>query len=472
MSGLKQIAYYGIAVLVLKGLGFLMMPIVTRVLSQQEYGYLNFLVTVCAACSLLLSLGLPELIFKHKSTNKQEVASLVRDCALVSITCCSLLTLGTVMFASEIVAMLPAEVQKLDLYLLLVNLYCSAMLAIPYSYWRVQGNAKAYCVIALLHGVAQSSLTLLFLYGGLGVTGVMLSGAICCAVTMFIAFAKIRFALLLSLKTYPLVIKKADLYFLLSIVFSSICLYACNGAENWFIVSSSDTQTLAIYFVAAQFALMTSFAFEPIRMWWFAKRFEKLAYDKKQYGYETIRSLNLAILISMVMLIFSEQLIAILLPSSYSQSATWVTLLIVVVVLRHHADLLNIGCYTQRNAQLVVVINAVSALIMLGMMSVLVPKYLMMGAVLSLVIVHGLRALAFYFLSQMLEPVPYKLTHILGAWICMITLLGTGYISSEFITAKRLLILLLFVAHLTYLYRNDVMGIVKRVAIAWEHRYA
>lgn len=472
MSGLKQVAYYGVAVLILKGLGFFMLPVFTRVLNQQEYGYLNFLVTLCAACSVILSFGLPELIFRHKQTYKHELNSLITECVLVSLTGCLVLTLLVCLNIDSLVLLLPVNVDKLDIYLLLVNLCCSALLSIPYSYWRLQNKAKSYCCACVAHGLSQTMLSLFLLFLGLGVTGVMLSGAICSLVILVLALIRVRKSLIFSFATREAVIKRRDFYFMSSIVLSSICLYVGNGAENWFIVANSNTQTLAIYFVAAQFALMTSFAFEPVRMWWFAKRFEKHNNNAALYGYEATRCLNIAIFISLVMLILSEQLLVLMLPDNYAQSATWVPLLIIVVIFRHHADLLNIGCFLVHNAKYVFVINAAAALLMLALMAVLVPKYLMTGAVFSLITVHGLRALAFYITSQMLAPIPYKLSQVIVAWLCLFILILIGYSNTDYVTIKRLLVLSIYGAYLVRLYFHDISKIAKQLATVCGYKYA
>ncbi|MEI8706929.1 oligosaccharide flippase family protein [Pseudoalteromonas sp. B62] len=66
MNGIKQIAYFGLSTLSLKVLGFALLPISTRILSQTEFGELTFLVSISAVMSLLLCLGLPELLLSNK----------------------------------------------------------------------------------------------------------------------------------------------------------------------------------------------------------------------------------------------------------------------------------------------------------------------------------------------------------------------------------------------------------------------
>ena len=54
MNGIKQIAYFGISTLFLKVLGFALLPITTRILSQAEFGELNFLVSISAVMLSLI----------------------------------------------------------------------------------------------------------------------------------------------------------------------------------------------------------------------------------------------------------------------------------------------------------------------------------------------------------------------------------------------------------------------------------
>ena len=84
MSNLKQIGYFAVAVLSVKGLGFLLLPISTRFLSQVEFGQLNFLVTVSALCSLILSIGLPELLLKQQYNTHTEKLALFRDAVITT----------------------------------------------------------------------------------------------------------------------------------------------------------------------------------------------------------------------------------------------------------------------------------------------------------------------------------------------------------------------------------------------------
>jgi O-antigen/teichoic acid export membrane protein len=143
-----------------------------------------------------------------------------------------------------------------------------------------------------------------------------------------------------------------------------------------------------------------------------------------------------------------------------------------VVIFRHHADLLNIGCYLKHQAKSVMVINALSAVIMVALFCVLVPRHGLKGVVVSLIVLHVLRACAFYFTSQSLERVPYRLSQLTVAWGCTVLIVTLGIIDTEYLIEKRAFLLAGYIGYLCKLYFVDVSQISRRILLAWEKRYA
>lgn len=456
MSGLKQVAYYGVAMLVLKGLGFIMLPVATRVLTQNEYGSLNFLVSISAVGSLLLCLGLPELLFKQHYANNVSRLSFFRDCLTVSIFVCSALLLIVFFFAQYIVSFFPGNVEPTNLKLLSINLFASSILAIPYSYFRLMGNAKRYCFLAVTHGLLQTSLSIILLLIGYGVTGVMFSGAVSAMLVLLMTMILISSELKVSFSGYKWQLTSNHAIFLASILISSSCMYASNGAENWFIIAQEGEKALAIYFVAAQFALMTSFTFEPIRMWWFAKRFDVLSSSPKIYGYLALRSLNIGLALCAVMIVVTPVLFKVALPQSYHGNDMWLIGLILVVICRHHSDIFNIACYKYKNGTWVTCINAGCAFLIITAFYIFIPLYQINGVVVSLIAVQFLRSLVFIYVSQMLEYVLYEYHTLFVPWASIFLLIIINYVESQYSIFLQLLVLAFLLAFLIKQYREEV----------------
>jgi len=135
MNGLKQIAYFGLSTLLLKGLGFALLPISTRLLSPAQFGELNFLVSISAVMSLLLCLGLPELLFKQQMKSVVFKQALFRDALILCSVLSTAFVIAVVLFADLLLNLLPISVNQIDLQLLAVNLAFSSVLSIVFCFF-------------------------------------------------------------------------------------------------------------------------------------------------------------------------------------------------------------------------------------------------------------------------------------------------------------------------------------------------
>lgn len=469
MNGLKQIAYFGLSTLLLKGLGFALLPISTRLLSPAQFGELNFLVSISAVMSLLLCLGLPELLFKQQMKSVVFKQALFRDALILCSVLSTAFVIAVVLFADLLLNLLPISVNQIDLQLLAVNLAFSSVLSIVFCFFRYYEMAKQFCYLAVLQGVGQTLLTIILLYLGYGVTGVMLSGVIASFIVLILSLWQIARTINISFKCIAWNITPKNTLFLLSIIVSSLFVYANNGAENWYIVASVGKEKLAQYYVALQFAVMTSFTFEPIRMWWFSRRFDELTSSRNHYVFLCELSLEIAITLCCIMLLLAPHLFTLVLPQNYLLNAWLLPSLILIVVLRHHSDLLNIGCYVHYNGLFVTIINAVSATSVLIALSFLVPKWGILGAVVSLALAQTLKTLLFVVISQKLEHLAFKVHSLLPSWLCFILVFSLSVTQVSYYIVGQVAVLICLFAVLFKKYKHHITGILQRLLARKAH---
>lgn len=457
MNGIKQIAYFGLSTFFLKVLGFALLPITTRILSQTEFGELNFLVSISAFMSLFLCLGLPELLFKKQISDQQKKRALFRDAIILCLFFSCIFVFALFHFIEPLSMLLPVTLNTLDIKLLAVNLALSSVLSILFCYFRYYEMARAFCVLAVLQGAAQTICTLTLLYLGYGVTGVMLSGVISSTLVLISALILVVNSLGISFKSVSWNISYKNGLFLISIIASSLCVYANNGAENWFIVASEGKEKLAQYYVALQFAVMTSFTFEPIRMWWFSRRFNELAQNRERYVFLCQLCLDIAILLCALMLIVTPPIFSLVLPQHFQLSAWLLPSLILIVVIRHHSDLLNVGCYSQYNGLFVTVVNVISALAALLLLVVLVPRFNVLGVVIALGVAQLIKAGLLVAISQKIEKLALSVKSLLPSWGCFLLI----YILSIFNTPQYIIwqcaAFIILSVTLFYKYKHTVM---------------
>ena len=419
MNKTTNILYYALAILSLKGISLLMMPIITRYLSVSDYGMLSFLVSIASMLSIVLSLGLSELMYRFNSfKNFIERFAFYKSCLKISFLSTFICFVIAIFFAGHVVSLLPTQVSIEALRMLFFNLGGSVVLALPLAILRIHGKAKEFMFISVSQGLFQALLTLLLLELGYGVFGVMFSGAAVVWLTLFILSLYYRKFFTCGKNNVKTINNEHGLY-IISITLSSLFAYGLNGAENWFVVSFEGKETLAMYFTATQFALVTSIAFEPFRLWWYPQRFNIFRLNEQKAADIPLYGLAYALLISITMMTLGPFMIDFLLPSEYSESKKILPWLCVVFFVKTISELLNLGCYYKNNAQAVPIINGFCALLAIIGSYLSLKYYDLYMMLYMLIAVHTISSVLFLIRSQILVNLPYKYKYL----ICMISLL-------------------------------------------------
>lgn len=419
MSKATNIVYYALAILSLKGISLVMMPIMTRYLSVSDYGMLNFLVSIASMLSIVLSLGLSELLYRfNQFKNNSQRFGFYKSYLKVALCSACLCFIFAIFFVDTLITLLPTEVSIEALRLLFINLGGSVVLSLPLAILRIHGKAKAFMLTSVSQGGLQALLTLLLLEAGYGVVGVMLSGAMAVWFILLILAWHYRAFIIANENSGTNITNEHGLY-ILSITLSSLFAYGLNGAENWFLVSFQGKETLAMYFVATQFVLVTSIAFEPFRLWWFPQRFNTFQSNEQKAADIPLYGLAYALLIVITMMTLGPFMIDFLLPNEYAESKQILPWLCVVFFIKTISELLNLGCYYKNNAQAAPIINGLCALLAISGCYLSLKYYDQNMMLYVLTAVHTIRSLMFLIRSQLLVTLPYKYKYL----ILMISLL-------------------------------------------------
>ena len=117
MTVLKPALFYGMGVVVMKGVSFIMLPVVTRYLPIEEYGRLDVLVTLMNVGSIVVGFGLIEAVYRFCGFAKTEAER--NDFAATGFVLNSLLAvillLFIVPFFSFITTFIPGDIDEFSL---------------------------------------------------------------------------------------------------------------------------------------------------------------------------------------------------------------------------------------------------------------------------------------------------------------------------------------------------------------------
>jgi O-antigen/teichoic acid export membrane protein len=353
------------------------------------------------------------------------------------------------LFLDSLMALAPMQLQTKDVVFLLINLALCPFIALLLAFYRLKEQAGHYFIVSVLQAGSQTLFSIVLLNQGYGTTGVMFSGLISTVMIgvcfVFPVLRQIGF----SKTEFKFSQLKQKLSFSAFITASSLCLYAANGLEHWFIASSYTASQLAYYFVAAQLTLIGSFMFEPVRMWWYAKRYRLVADDPTKYQDLVVFCLSIALTICVVLSVFIPVVINALLPIDYHQSNALVPVLIMALAFRFKAELLNVGCYLQKDAAVAFWINFVIGISSIVLLMFFSTTYGLLGIAYIVMIVQAARFALFYGVSQHLLALNYPLKLIAPIWALLVgTLIANNTLVSGFTSLLCLLYLMAYASKL------------------------
>ena len=422
---------YGLSIALMKSVSLIMLPITAHYLTPNEFGQLELLTSIGIVCSILVGLGLEHTLFRFASgngdikKNKQGAAAILTLSLIAGMIALG----GFWLITPTIIANISVDISELQLRLILTVISLEGAVAIPLAWLRMNDKVLSFFLATSLRTVAQALLIVLFLMSGFGVDGVLEACLIAAVVQALILSA-------LMIADVGMVFKfsqfKKFLFYSLPIVASGIIAFTLAGLDRWLLAAFRPLSDVAIYGIAAKFAIATVLLVQPFGMWWLPKRLAII----KQQGGEKIAAhyISIGIMIVMVVAVFvslvSPFLIHWLLAPTYHQAIDYVLWLILAMAFKEIGELVNIGCFIGKSTYLQLAINTICAAVGLTTMWLGIEDWGITAVVAALNFAYLSKAILFFIVSQRLLPLPYNKSTLLIVIALGVSLIGLSqYIS-------------------------------------------
>ena len=460
-QAIRHTLIYGISIALMKSVSLLMLPITAFYLRPEQFGQLELLTSIGIICSILVGLGLENTLFRFAGTEtdlnkkKQSAANIL---ILSLLTGMVALAIGWVV-APSFVELTSADITVSQLRIVLVVISLEGAIAIPLAWFRMQEKVLLFFLATTLRTVIQAGLIVLFLAMQYQVTGVLVACLIAAGLQAFI----LSLMMLKQVGLHFKLIKCSEyLSYSVPIVGSGFIAFSLAGFDRWMLADMRSLTDVAIYGVAAKFALATVLLVQPFGMWWLPKRFAVL---KQQQGilkvthYITVGIsvvMSIAVLVSFV----APFLIHLLLPSEYHQAMTYVLWLVLAMAFREISELVNIGCFFGDSTSEQFYINLTCAVIGLSIMWFGITQMGIWAVVIALNVAYASKAILFYLVSQRNLPLPYalsKLTMVISLGVTLIIL--SQYIPSSW--GGWIISILALIAALAITVKQDLLSLNK-----------
>lgn len=173
---------YGIAEILSRVIGFLMIPVYTRYLSPTDYGIQEIVGLTVEVIGIVLNMGIADAIYRYYyETKESHQQRLVISTALAGIPVLSFTVLSSVAFFAKPLAALVLDGTHQYPYILLAlgTLWGNQIVNLTNTYLRVIQQSKAYLVLSVVKLLIALSLNILFVvFLGKGVMGIFISNII------------------------------------------------------------------------------------------------------------------------------------------------------------------------------------------------------------------------------------------------------------------------------------------------------
>lgn len=431
-SLLTDSALYGLGIFLMKGISLIMLPVYTNYLSPTDYGRLEVLVILANVLSIFIGFGLVEALcrFVGLASNQDDKKRYAGECLLLALVIALVSYFFFAYFSFEIASLLPGNISSEEFHLLAIALAIGGLINIPLAWLRITERAFLFFQVTMLKVVLQVALTCYWLWQGWGMNSILAAGAVS-AVVVAVLLCVIQIketGLAFSANNLQNIAKYSA-----PILIGGVATFALSGMDRWILAEHFGAKQIAAYAIAIKFALVPTLLIQPFTLWWYPKRFSVL---KEQDGIKAnahfaMLGAIIAVLICGLLGLVGPMLIHFLTPSEFHSASVFLPWLLLCTLFKLIAELLNLGCYVDKNSQVQMHINLVSCAIGACLLVLLVPKFMVIGAVASLLVANFLRMTLFFYYSQKRIYLPYKYGYLSSAFVVTFVAFCLGQYSED-----------------------------------------
>lgn len=396
---IQQSLYYAAGLVLMKGVSFIMLPIVAGALSTTDYGQLELWLSILNVGGIILGFGLIEALYKQAGEAKGNAFDTLNSTATIQQLIIAVMALIAAVPIGLFVLSTWTQISSTDFILVTLTLIVSCAINMPLTWLRLVDNARLFFLLTSSKAVIQAVLTFAFLHYGLGLTGVLLSGLLSSLYLAILLLVKQWCSLSFSWDAH---IAKQMRHYGLPLIFSGALLFVAAGAERWVLAATVGLDSLAQYAIAMQFALIVAFLCEPLTLWWFPKRFQIL--NEENGKVKTVRIAetlcHTTIWFAMSIALFAPVIIENWFPARYHEASQWIPWLALGIAFKQISHTLTTGCYIDKQPKIVLKINTIMAVAALTVFTLSSWLFGIQGVVFAFVVLYALRAYLFDRASQ------------------------------------------------------------------------
>ena len=377
-------ALYGVANIVRKIVGFLMLPIYTRYLTPEDYGAVELLMMVVVFMEVFLAMRMGQAIFRYYSLaedlqEKKAVMSTAYIMALCTSTVAFFVLFTNASTATEIFL---GDTRYADLMAVIAALLIlQALEDYGLIYVRVHQRAELFLVLSVYKLIVSLSLNIYFIvFLELSVAGIVYSACISTGLmAIFATFYTFYYSGFSFSKSW---LKKLVL-FSYPLWLAAIGAVYSDSSVKYFLRVFSSMDDVGIYMLAIKFAtLLVVIVWTPFTNIWHSLRYEvyEMPEPNKVFKAIFVGIVFVLLVAGLGLSLFSDTLIRLMADEAYWSAGGVVPILVMGVIVKSLTDFNNYGILINEKTGIIAVGTYLNAFVATIGFVIFIPMIGMYGA--------------------------------------------------------------------------------------------
>lgn len=442
-STVKHGGIYALGTVLAKGVGFIMLPVYTHVLTTVDYGILEILALSTDILGMLVGLGVRQAVLRYyyKYDTEAERNGVISTASLLLLGVFTTVGLVGLAFSGPITTALLGEGQS-DQYvrLAIIAFALGALGDIPGVYLQARQHSQVYVASNLARLVLALSLNILFVVIlRYGVAGIFMSTIISSIVVggfMVVRMLRETGLHFVGPRARELIAFGAPL------MIWQVGSFVLHFSDRYFLRYNRSLAEVGLYALGYKLAMfLGTFVIGPFRDIWTAKSLE-IARREGEHGNDILASImrqyNIVLVsIAMMIALFATDVIHLMLGKQFASADQNVPILVFAVVLFGYRQISQTGAMIGGRPGLIAWSTTIAAGACIGLNLLLIPRYGALGAAVATAASFGTEFLVMRAFSRRVHPVTVPLTQIaqplvLGATVWILAALAVPSGASQY----------------------------------------
>jgi len=380
---INQILIYGFGIVLNHGIGFILLPLYSRLMPVEQFGILEILNRTVQIVSLLMlaNYGITFIRFYREKKDPEYRKLVTSTCMIVIFFVAGLIATGTAIFREQLAMMLFKSPEYSFYFVLLAIRYFTDMLFIvPFLYFQATEQPGKYITVSTSKFAILLAFTIWLVYTMEDKVAAVLYAAI---ITNTIYVATVGTGVFIrSARKIDLGIVVQIFKFTWSFTFLGVYGFIMSNGDRYILNEYCGKAQVGIYSFGYKIGMvLNAIVFSPIIRAWNARMVDVIRGEGGTAHLARLTSYALLIYTTLgfAMSIYSRELVSIVMGERYFLSYQVIPLVIFAYTFWGASLFFDTGIYITKKTYLKTW-QGVTAAVSLGLYFWLIPRYCMMGA--------------------------------------------------------------------------------------------